>query len=89
MSLDKFDPSKVLKIIIYDTVNLFYDGFGAADSISILYLHTYGRFLFIRFLVWTYDIQIGNFVMQFIIRSFLYQQLGLVILFQEMIRRYI
>ena len=46
MSLDKFDPTKVLKIVIYDTVNLFYDGFGTAYTFSILHLHTYGRFVF-------------------------------------------
>ena len=48
-----------------------------------------GSFSFCEFCIWTYDIQIGNFVMQFIIHWFLYPQLGLVILFQEMIRRFI
>ena len=47
--LEKFDPTKVLKIVIYDTVNLFYDGFGTAYTISVLYLHTHGRFVFIVF----------------------------------------
>ena len=43
--LEKFDLTKVLKIIIYDTVNLFYDGLGTAYTFSILYFHTYGRFV--------------------------------------------
>ena len=44
--LEKLDLTKVLKIVIYDTVNLFYDGFGTAYTFSILHLHTYGRFVF-------------------------------------------
>jgi len=45
----RFDLAKVLKIIIYDTIDLFYDGSGATYTISFLYFHAYGRLVSVHY----------------------------------------